>query len=400
MNYSDLLLYAKQYVPFYRSYPIMDVTDIHSFPIIKKEEYIKDQNSFFSVNADKANMKVIQTSGSTGTPMTIYKSNKDYMAQLRCLWRIRHKLHGISANDRCINFIMSEHRPSQGNAAPQVDSKMMLISINAIDENIGQWMREINAFQPSYIIGYPSVISHFANAMAKAKCSLPDSVRYIECMGEYLFPAQQKLIEDFLERTVTNYYGCSEIFGIAYSCEKGKLHILSDNAFVEVIPNGEKTSQYGKKGEVVVTGINSIDAPFVRYNLEDVGVLYKGDACSCGCKEDFLEMTMSRTHRYIRVSSDRSVHSSIFYGFIEAVNASLDHSIYWFKFIQADYHTYTLYLQMKKGYEIFLPEIEKRIKIFMRQSLDESISLKVIPRAYDYDGSEYKKYNFIESIRD
>jgi len=273
----------------------------------------------------------------------------------------------------------------------------MSLSINAIEENIERWIPDIQLFQPSYIIGYPSVISIFADALAKAKSSFPDSVLHIECMGEFLFPSQQRLIEDIFGKKIINYYGCTEVFGIAYSCEMGKLHILGNNVYVEVIPSGEKVSHYGREGNIVITGLNSVEAPFIRYDLEDVGVIYKGSECSCGCQDDFIEITMSRMFQNIQISPDRHVHSSIFYGFIEAINASLDQSIYWFKFLQEDFHIYTLYIQLKTGYEIFLAEIEKRITLLMRRHLGESLIVKVIHKTHRRESSNNKKHEFIES---
>jgi phenylacetate-CoA ligase len=397
MELSSLLAYAKSNIPYYKQLNIPDHANIQSFPIITKNEYIKLGKTLFKDLNNIRNMIDFKTSGSTGTPMVIYKSNRDYLAQLRCLWRRRYGINGIKSNDKCINFILSNSRQQNVNDFVRIKDKMMMISIDTIEKNITAIIEEIHEFQPRYIIGYPSVISYFADVMDKNDLTLPDSIHYIESMGEYLFPSQKKHIEDTLKIAVTNYYGCTEIFGIAYACKEGRLHIISDNVFVEVIPPGENRSHYELEGNIVVTGLNSIDTTFIRYNLEDTGIMYRGCECSCGCRDDYIEVSMARRYRTVRVSQDRLVHSSYFFGVIDVINSNLNQCIIWFKYVQEDYDHYQLLLQVKKGYEIFFPEIEKRVVNMFREYLGNDIVIRVIPATMAQGVSQMTKYEYIES---
>lgn len=397
MNLLDLLSYAKDRIPFYNDKNV-DVHDIRSFPIITKQDYIKGYYKFtVSENYDKYIHK-LRTSGSTGSPFVVYKQEKDYFTQLKQLWNIRYQYHKISPLDKGLDFIFSLHN-NQVLFPPSFnkDVKKLYINPDGLQNHFSEWMDAIYHFQPRYMIGYSSLLFMFAQLLERKKMLFPKSIIYVESMGEFLSRSCREYLEQCFQVPVSNYYGCTEIFGIAYSCPNHHLHIIEKNAYVEVIPENGNESVYGVEGNIVVTGLNSMDATFIRYNLQDIGILYPGYTCGCGSNSDYLEIMRGRKYQQIKISPDKSVHSNTLFSIVELIGQQMNNCILWFRFVQRDYDTLLVYLKLKDGYSMFQPLISKAIRNQLYLIFNNNINIEVMYLEADFDIDQYSKFQFIKT---
>jgi phenylacetate-CoA ligase len=99
--------------------------------------------------------------------------------------------------------------------------------------------------------------------------------------GEMLDENTRELARDVLGAEIFDGYGANEVGGICTQCSKVEgYHIWSDSVLVEILKDGQPVS-VGEKGEVVVTNLTNCAMPFLRYNLEEFGILLDG-TCACG----------------------------------------------------------------------------------------------------------------------
>src|SRR5207244_5507797 len=75
------------------------------------------------------------------------------------------------------------------------------------------------------------------------------------------------------------------------------MHINSENLYVEIIKDGH-AAQPGELGEIVITDLENFGMPFIRYRMEDLGVLQKRP-CLCGRGLPLLERVEGRIYALI-----------------------------------------------------------------------------------------------------
>jgi phenylacetate-CoA ligase len=125
--------------------------------------------------------------------------------------------------------------------------------------------------------------------------------------GEPLLPHQRELIENVLQCRVFNEYGCAEFGPVAYECPQGRLHINAENVFVEI----DRDADGHGRGNLVMTELNNLGMPMIRYRMGDVGVL-SGEPCDCGRGLPVLEEISGRSLDFIQTGDGKKVHGMYF----------------------------------------------------------------------------------------
>jgi phenylacetate-CoA ligase len=138
--------------------------------------------------------------------------------------------------------------------------------------------------------------------------------------SEVLSPAQRDLIQQAFGVPVQDEYGCGEVGPIAYECEEGRLHVMSENLVVELVTASGEPAEVGESGEIVVTDLNNRAMPLVRYRLGDFGV--QGPACRCGRGFPVLEKIWGRAYDFVRTADGRRYHGEFFMYLFEDLRAS------------------------------------------------------------------------------
>ena len=91
-------------------------------------------------------------------------------------------------------------------------------------------------------------------------------------------------IERLLGVAVRNFYGMSEVGGIAGECEANQgLHVWNDEFFLEVIdPETGEVLGEGERGELVITSLKRRATPIIRYRTGDLVSVLSTEPCECG----------------------------------------------------------------------------------------------------------------------
>jgi phenylacetate-CoA ligase len=125
--------------------------------------------------------------------------------------------------------------------------------------------------------------------------------------GETETPAMRRRIERGFGAPVVAVYGSHEFNLIGWECAvTGDFHLCDDNVVVEVVRDG-RIVEPGETGDVVVTGLHTYAAPFIRYDLGDVAT--RGDdACRCGAPFSTLRNLRGRTMDYCVLPDGTRMH--------------------------------------------------------------------------------------------
>lgn len=120
------------------------------------------------------------------------------------------------------------------------------------------------------------------------------SITKITCAGEpgASVPATKNRIETAWGAKVFDHVGATEIgaWGFECACQPGGLHINEAMFLVEVedIETGEIIYEPGKKGKLIITALDRIAQPCIRFDAKDI-VEYADYQCDCGRTFRILE---------------------------------------------------------------------------------------------------------------
>ena len=156
------------------------------------------------------------------------------------------------------------------------------VDVNAPEEEI---VRQLNAFQPAMLSGYPSNLALLADCGELA--IRPDVVI---TGGELLTDAVRKKLSDRFGCHVQTHYSCTEAGEIACECREGHLHINEDWVIAEPADAAGRPVGPGVLSDkVLITNLANFIQPFIRYELTDRVVLHNGK-CPCGKNSPWLEI--------------------------------------------------------------------------------------------------------------
>lgn len=243
------------------------------------------------------------TSGSSGEPMSIYRSPIDQQL-LAALWRRAMGGFGIGLRDRVMSMRFHGAPP----AGPILTSLRRVglshdVSVSVL-EAPEQLVDRIIEAKPDVIIGYPGILSEIV-----ANRDLSEiGVRLIVCGAEVLTPPTRSLIaKGFGGAKVVELYGSHEFQLIASQCPVGDaLHLCDDGVAVEILRDGKHATK-GESGELVATALHSHAMPFIRHRLRDV-VVRGDDECPCGAPYSTLSVVCGREIDYLHFGGERLVH--------------------------------------------------------------------------------------------
>lgn len=280
----DLLAYAVAHVPAYKG---RSPDNLRDWPVLEKAEV--SENSL-SDEFDPRTLMALNTSGTTGTPLTV-RFTKQYH-QMEMAFRWRHKAWaGCPFLSR--GAYVSGHAivPAQQSRPPfwrvdNVERRLLCSSYHLTPANLPAYNAAIAAYRPDFIHGYPSSLFLLGGYTPKA----------VFTASETLLGFQRVEIERAFGTKVFNWYGNTEMTCNIIECAAGNLHYRTDYGVLELLDDGT----------MIVTGLNNRAMPLIRYKVGDHAVAKPGP-CACGCAFPLIERIEGRVEDYVRTPDGRFV---------------------------------------------------------------------------------------------
>jgi phenylacetate-CoA ligase len=114
-----------------------------------------------------------------------------------------------------------------------------------------------------------------------------------------LLPHERAFIEKVFRCKVIDRYGCEEVSLIGCECEKHEgMHLNIEHLFIEFINDDGCQAEPREEGNIVVTDLMNKAMPFIRYQVEDVGVPLNR-ICSCGRGLPLMEKVTGRVADFL-----------------------------------------------------------------------------------------------------
>jgi phenylacetate-CoA ligase len=298
----SLLAHAITQVPYYREVlpqagivpgAIQTIDAFRRIPLLSRRTYQEKAAAFESRSVPPGTVATgsRQTSGSSGTPITVLQTN------LVHLWWCAFFLRDLAwagvdptgelaiirstgfKGDRLQRFLQGESHPNWlAELAPLlVTGPAHSMDIQQDQRRQLQWLRRI---APNYLLSYPGNLEALAHLVARE--GRLESLKVIQAISETLTEEAQAAIEAAFGVPVKNTYSCAETGYLASPCPAGHgLHVHAENVLLEVLDEAGQPCRPGETGKVYVTHLNNYRAPLLRYDLGDEATLGKA-SCPCG----------------------------------------------------------------------------------------------------------------------
>lgn len=304
-KFKRLLDHAYRRVPYYRRRmeeagvtpdDIRTWGDLARVPISTKEDLrAAFPHATLAAGVDRRRLLLYASSGSTGEPFRYYITREEKARR----WAIVFRYWGWAGLRAGIPYVnLTGGAPGLFKGHPWLKRLehwaarvLELPAFGLYEGNTADYVERIRRFRPRVVRGYASTMYYLARYLQDRGEVLP--LGGVLTLGETLYPYQRELMEEVFACPVYDAYG-GEAMEVAAQCGHHRgYHINAESILVEVVDGGGRPLPPGERGQLVLTNLDNYAMPFIRYNIQDVGVL-SGERCSCGRGLPLLESVEGR----------------------------------------------------------------------------------------------------------
>jgi phenylacetate-CoA ligase len=306
---TDLIQYVWEFNPFYRRRmddlalvpeDIRSTEDLMKLPVLTKAEVRLNTDELLSRGFDKATLHSAKTGGSTGKSLDLYFTEECSELRNACArrhdcwtgWRPGEPIAACWGNPKYPKSLREKIRFSL--VQPYIYLDTMHVDKVAVITFLEAWRK----VKPTLLYGHAHSLYLLADSIKHYGLDVPGLVGILST-SMMLIPSERKIIEDVFGAKVTDRYGCEEVSLIASECEQHQgMHLNIEHLVVEFLREDGTAASSGESGSIVVTDLMNKAMPFIRYQVEDVGVL-TDRICSCGRGLPLMEHVTGRVADFL-----------------------------------------------------------------------------------------------------
>jgi phenylacetate-CoA ligase len=312
-----LIEHAHANVPYYRTLlrshgvtpaQIRTLADLDRIPISSKADLRRQPTlDLLAAGLHPDRLRRLQTTGSSGTPFTLYRSSGERRLQ-HLSWLRLYREFGQRLGDRVVWIVARPSRLDPGFARVSDLLRAAGLENHTLDviTSPPRLLQLLGRLRPAVVVGYPGMLARLGED--RRQDGLTDiRPRFILAGGEVMTGARRAQIEATWGVPVHEIYSCKEMGLLAWQCRaSGMLHVCDDAVVLEVVKDG-RPAQVGERGEVVVTSLHSFAMPFIRYRIGDI-VTRGATPCACGSPFGTIGQIEGRMLDFFRLPSGRLLH--------------------------------------------------------------------------------------------
>ena len=281
------------------------------FPVVDKMTLREHSTALYPAGGrPKPWQPVGKTSGTTGSPLVVFRSMESVMMENAFIKR-HWGWSGYRDGMRRATLRGDIVAPLERRTPPywfynRYDHQLLLSSRHLLEACVDPLIDELERFQPHLLQAYPSTAYALAQFLQRRQRYL--KIPFLFSASEPLYPHQRELIVERLGCTVMDMYGMAERVAFATQCEHGSMHINPDYSYVEILDDDGKPTD--GDGYIVGTTLHNLAMPLVRYRLSDRS-RWRPGACPCGRHFPMIEAVTGKLEDAITGGDGESVSPSV-----------------------------------------------------------------------------------------
>ena len=320
-----VVAHAYEHVPYYRE--LFDRHGIHPqafrgqedlprIPVLTREILKQRLPDLISRAYPKGALAEGHTSGTTGSPLTMFYSADMLAMNYAALDRqyrwagARLERHGDRVAVVRGNIIvpLTQTRPPFWRTN-WYHRQLLLSNFHMTPANLRAYYEALRAFRPVVLDGYPSSVYVLAKVLLNSGERLP--LKAVLTSSETLFDFQREAIERAFECKVFDYFGAAERVVFSVECERHTgHHLCQEYGLCEIVDEGHQPLPAGREGTVVGTTLHNLGMPLIRYLTSD-RTARKVEACPCGRTLPLMEDVTTKAEDLLRLRDGRLISPSV-----------------------------------------------------------------------------------------
>lgn len=275
LNLENLLKHAVETVPFYKEY--QKLKSIEDFPVVDKIYIRSKYDDFVSKEyKDKPCFKVY-TSGSTGTPFTVYLDKNKKSRNTADTIYFSEKA-GYFLGQKLYYMRSWDSVPSKGRLSSFMQNIEKVNVRSVEDETFCDLIEDIKKNNSTKaFLGYTSAFKEICKYLDRTnsepiKANITSMIANAEAMGNYT----KKAIKKYFDFDILSRYSNMENGILSQQIKNGgdAYHINWASYYIEILDmNSDKPVEYGVPGRVIVTDLFNYHVPMIRYDTGDIAVM-------------------------------------------------------------------------------------------------------------------------------
>ncbi|WP_027389450.1 phenylacetate--CoA ligase family protein [Chrysiogenes arsenatis] len=317
--------YLREISPYYRSVlsvlsdtalSHLTLAQLSALPLTSKQDIEANPSAFWCCPESDI-IDICQTSGTTGTPVTIPLTAHD-LERLAFNEALTFQRLNISANDRVLVAVAIERCFMAGLAYYLGAQKIGATALRGGSSNTGHLVQLVKQYRPDYIIGVPSLIAELGKRLLAENINPASlNIKGFICIGEpvrasdlSLLPLASRLSE-LWNAPVFGTYASTEMATAFTDCLHGcGGHINTELIAVEILNEQGEPLPSGVPGEVVVTPLQVRGMPLLRYQTGDIAYIID-EPCPCGRTSPRLSPVLGRKSQRMKVKGTSVYPSAV-----------------------------------------------------------------------------------------
>lgn len=311
----SIVAHAYDSVPYYRKlfdsagfHPrhLKTLADVGAIPLTTRASLqTASPDDLIARGYARERLRATRTGGSTGTPLTVYRSlNESRLSMLLRMRTWRH--HGMRASDRTLTI-----SAMQSTAGKKHWLRALPVgwrwNHNVLDD-IELVVQTFASLRPSIFYGYSYHVARIARIVEERGIKTPE-LRLVATSGDLLLPHFRSIIRRVWDVEAIDIYSSSELGDMAWQCRRReRLHLNADQYLFEFLRDGREVRE-GEQGEIVATHLYRRSMPLIRYSPGDLGAP-TGEPCACGIRLPLMQSLQGRLLNAVPLPNGR-----VFVGF-------------------------------------------------------------------------------------
>lgn len=321
----DVVAHAYAHVPYYRELfdqrglrpaDIQCRADLAKLPVLTRATLKRRLPDMLSQAIPKSRLAEGHTSGTTGSPLTLFYSSDMMQMNYAALDR-QFRWAGVNmarGGDRVAvirgNIIvpLDQRRPPFWRLN-HFHNQLLLSNFHLTPDNLAHYFQALREFRPAVLDGYPSSVYVLAKVLLNRGERLP--LKAVLTSSETLFDFQREAMETAFQCRVFDYFGAAERVIFATECDHHQGHHLCEEyGITELLDEDDQPVPVGGEGYLVGTTLHNLGMPLLRYRTSDLSAL-KLASCACGRPLPLMEDVATKAEDLLRLKDGRLISPSV-----------------------------------------------------------------------------------------
>lgn len=284
--------------------PALD--ELRRWPSLTKHDIADDPQAFLSRRPEATDFATL-TSGTTGTPLTVWRPRQTFRELFRSS-DVAKAWFGVRPDARRASFTGKQVVPLDSDRIWRLNvpgRQLVLSQYHLGDRTVLAYARALRRWRPAILDGYTSNLVTLAELLHGSGIRVPIPLVVTTC--EVLTDAARELLREVFGGAVCDKYGTSENAVLATECPAGSRHVFQNVGILEAVDEDRDAVSDGQPGRLLLTSLTNDLMPLIRYEVGDVGVIMSSHACPCGRTSPILEEIVGREDDTIILEDGRRI---------------------------------------------------------------------------------------------